>query len=172
MQATTHRLARILAAGVLGASIAAAAAPAFSDRGGQGHGQHAAPTAEQMQQRVQARLTRMAERLEIKASQQAAWDAYVQKRIAMVQARPQRPDRDADAPTVLRFRAGMAERRAKNLVALADATEDLRKNLDAAQQKVLDRMALRQGRHGARGSRGSHEHGGKQRGEHRRGERA
>src|SRR5690606_23895333 len=80
---------------------------------------------ERMQTRMDQRLDRIGARLEIKASQQDAWDSYRKSLTSVFENRPQRPARDADAATFTRFRAEMAQRRAEHLAAMADATAKL-----------------------------------------------
>jgi hypothetical protein len=76
----------------------------------------------------------------------------------MAGARPQRPGQDADAATLTRFRAEMAQRRAQHMALMADATSKLQEALDPNQRKVLDEMSRRGGGrgHGGPGQRGSH----------------
>ena len=163
------RIARAVSAAVLGATLVATALPAFSQAPGEA-GRTPAPRAQmseadraQMRQRMQARmgqrLDRLAARLEIKASQQDAWAAYRKTVESMLQNRPQRPARDADAATVMRSRAEMAQARAKNLFVMADATAKLQQVLDADQRKVLDEITRNVGRHGRGGHRGGLHHG-------------
>lgn len=166
------RFSRAIAVAFLGTALLAGTAPAFAHERGQGHGgrgsgPHAAQMTEadrakmgeRMQLRMKQRLDRMAARLEIKASQQDAWSAYRQARESMMAgARPQRPGQDADAATLTRFRAEMAQRRAQHMALMADATSKLQEALDPNQRKVLDEMSRRGGGrdHGGPGQRGSH----------------
>lgn len=166
---------RAIAIAFLGTTLLAGTAPAFSHERGQGHGgrgfgPHAgqmtdadrAQMRERMQTRMKARLDRMAARLEIKASQQDAWNAFRQARESMMAgAMPQRPAQDADAATLTRFRAEMAKRRAEHMTVMADATAKLQEALDPNQRKVLDEMSRRGGGrdHGGPGQRGGHRGG-------------
>ncbi len=164
------KFSRAIAVAFLGTALLAGTAPAFAHergqgQGGRGFGPHAAQMTEadraqmreRMQQRMKQRLDRMAARLEIKASQQDAWTAYRQARESMMTgARPQRPGQDADAATLTRFRAEMAQRRAQHMALMADATSKLQEALDPNQRKVLDEMSRRGG---GRGQGGPGRHG-------------
>lgn len=164
-------IARSIAAALLGSAVLVTAVPAVSQPHGEGHrgarmSQMTDADRAQMRERVQARmnqrLDRLAARLEIKASQQEAWDAYRKARASIFEARPQWPGRDADAATMTRFRADMAQRRAQYLATMAEATSKLQDVLEPQQRKVLDEIA----RHtGARGKHGGHRHGGRRGGE-------
>ena len=171
-------IVRSLAVALLGSSMLLTAAPAAaqapetrteSARTGRGAPLTEAQRAElreRMQARMNQRLDRLAARLEIKASQQDAWSAYRSTVQSMFQARPQRPDRDADATTLLRFRADMAQRRAQNLATMADATAKLQQALDPNQRKVLDEVVRNMGGRGKHRGQGyrHHHRGGEQRG--------
>ena len=109
---------------------------------------------ERMQMKMQERTAKMASRLEIKASQQAAWGDYVKARESMFANPPVRPARDADAATIARARADFAADMARRLAVVSDATAKLQAVLTPEQRKVFDEMARRSGRHGHRGDRG------------------
>lgn len=87
-------------------------------------------------------LDRQATMLEIKASQQPAWDAYAAAKFELLtgfdNAKPL--PLDADAATVARRRADRAKATAQSLDKLADATTKLEATLTDNQRKVLDRM--------------------------------
>ena len=158
------RISRTVAAALLGTALVASAVPALSQSPGEGgRGPRAgqlseadrAQIRERMQARMNERLERMAKRLDIKPSQEEAWNAYRAARTSGFGAMPQRPARDADAATLTRFRAEMAQRRAQHMAVMAEATAKLQEALDPEQRKVLDEMARRGGRHGHHG----HHHG-------------
>jgi len=167
-------LVRSLAAVLLGSSVLVTALPASAQapqqRSESARPQRGAPMTEaerteRMQARMSQRLDRLAARLEIKASQQEAWSAYRGTLQSMFQNRPQRPATDADAATLLRFRADAAQRRAQHLARLADATAKLQQALDPNQRKVLDEIARSQGGRGKfRGGHAPYHRGGEQRG--------
>jgi hypothetical protein len=164
-------IARSIAAALLGSAVLVTAVPALSQPQGEGArgarmsqmtDADRAQMRERMQARMNQRLDRLAARLEIKASQQNAWEAYRKARASIFETRPQRPARDADAVTTTRFRAEMAQRRAQYLATMADATAQLQDVLEPQQRKVLDEVA----RHaGPRGAQGGHRHGGPRGGE-------
>jgi hypothetical protein len=174
-------IVRSLAAALLGSSVLLTAAPAAaqapetrteSSRPARGapptEAQHA-ERRERMQARMNQRLDRLAARLEIKASQQDAWNAYRSNVQSMFQDRRERPAPDADAATLLRFRADMAQRRAQHLATMADATAKLQQALDPNQRKVLDEIARSMGARGKhRGHGQRHHRGGEQRDRHGR----
>ena len=86
---------------------------------------------------VQARLDRMAKQLNIDASQQGAWNRYAQTVQGMIGTGLQRPAKDADAATIVRFRAQLADAQAHKLAQLADATATLQQALNPDQRKTL-----------------------------------
>jgi hypothetical protein len=157
-------LARSIAAALLGSAVLVTTVPATAQPYGEGQrgprmSQMTEADRTQMRERMQARinqrLDRLGARLEIKASQQDAWQAYRATITSAFEARPQRPARDADAATLMRFRAERAQHRAQRLVTLADATAKLHAVLEPQQQKVLDEVVrqvthrgMRAGRHG------------------------
>jgi len=99
---------------------------------------------EHRQQWIHERLERAANRLEIKASQQDAWQAFAQSVEAFATppaATP--PGRDADAAAIARFRADRAAEAARKLSVVADATSRLQGVLTPDQRKVFDEMAHR-----------------------------
>ncbi|MGH8666830.1 MAG: Spy/CpxP family protein refolding chaperone [Burkholderiales bacterium] len=167
-------IARTIAAAVLGSTVLVTAAPALSQPHGEGHRfqrmsqmteADRAQMRERMQTRMSQRLDRLAARLEIKASQQDAWQVYRKARASIFENRLERPARDADAATFTRFRADMAQRRAQHLAAMAEATATLQQALEPQQRKVLDEIVRQSGAHGKhRGHRdgprrGGHHHG-------------
>jgi hypothetical protein len=116
-------------------------------------GQHGA-------QHVQGHLDKLAERLEIKASQEAAWQKFsaafrdtmhLQATIGHPQMGEGSRAGDADATALARQMADRAKERAQKLGELADATATLRQGLNADQRLVFDEAA----RHFAR----EHGHG-------------
>lgn len=106
-----------------------------------------ADMAQRHQAMVQRRLDDAAARLEIKASQQAAWQAYAAtvKDLAESEGMPPRPDADADAATIARQRAERASAFARKLGAIADATAKLQGALTAEQKSVLTELTRNAG---------------------------
>ncbi|HWY72134.1 MAG TPA: Spy/CpxP family protein refolding chaperone [Burkholderiaceae bacterium] len=103
---------------------------------------HAARVHEYMQQNMQRHLDHLAARLEIRASQQEAWNAFAGAVRAMVPATPPEPPaQDLDAAARARRAADRAADRAKRLGQLADATSKLQQALDPPQKQVLNEVA-------------------------------
>jgi hypothetical protein len=118
---------------------------------------------------------KMAERLEIKASQQAAWQAFITSLEATMEPPSKRVEQKTDAASIARMRADMAAVHAQKLAQIADATAKLQEVLSPDQRTTLDQMAARfaehrggrhffhhEGEHGGCGGHGrehDHEHG-------------
>jgi hypothetical protein len=113
---------------------------------------------EWMAARMKARLDTMANRLEIKASQQGAWDSFAKAVSAMPALSIKRPDPDADAATLARFGADRAAAFAAKLAQVADATAKLQAVLTPEQRQTLNQMARKfahRARHWGHGEDGS-----------------
>ncbi len=93
---------------------------------------------EHMREYQHMRLNKLANRLEIKASQQSVWEAYVKSVEAMPEKHADAPGHDADAATIAHDRADRAAEFAKKMADIADATASLQKVLTADQQKVFN----------------------------------
>jgi cell pole-organizing protein PopZ len=119
--------------------------------------------AQHRQEHIKVRLAKMAERLEIKSSQQNEWQAYVkvieESTSVPHMARASDADADADAATLTRKHADFAAAHARKLAAIADATAKLQSVLTPEQRKTLDQMA----RHFHRGKHHDHLHGDRRR---------
>jgi hypothetical protein len=98
---------------------------------------------ERMHEHMKARLDKLAERLEIKSSQQAAWEEFAKSVEPLVEPGVKKPNDDADAATIVRYRAERATEFAKKLTGIADATAKLQKILTADQRKILDQVSRR-----------------------------
>lgn len=100
------------------------------------------PNADMRAHWTKAEMEREANWLEIKASQQSAWDAYVAAHIDLMHAldnfQPLAPNVDAGA--AMRQHAERTEAFAQSLATVADATEKLQSVLDDNQRKVLNRI--------------------------------
>ena len=96
---------------------------------------------EQMHERIKNRLDKLAQRLEIKASQQAAWGEFAKSVEALAEHAAQKPGDDADALAISRYRAERATEFAKKLTLIADNTAKLQAALTADQQKVFNQMS-------------------------------
>ncbi len=140
----------LFAAGLaLAAAVPAAASPGY----GPGMREMTPEMQQRMQSRQQAHLDRMANRLEIKASQQDAWQAYVKVHQEMFDGSMKPAPKDADATTIARHRADMAAKMAQKLALHADATAKLQSVLTPEQAKTLADMTRQPmgGRHGGKG---------------------
>jgi LTXXQ motif family protein len=145
-----------IAALSLSAVISCFSVPAFSDNAASTEAtfQHTTPRVDwcdqpggrhaRLSMRLRARLDRMADRLEISASQQGAWGAYRAVVIGLADGSPPtRPAANADAASVLHYRAERAGEIAQTLAKLADATSTLQAALSPEQRAVLDEMTHR-----------------------------
>lgn len=134
----------IVKVAVAATALVARAFPLASSAHDRGDGcdQHHRMDPEQRAKFARQHLEREAAMLEIKASQQAAWDAYVGARLDLMasfdKTKPLAPD--ADAAAMARQRADRAEAMAQGLGKLADATAKLQAALTDDQRKVLDRV--------------------------------
>jgi LTXXQ motif family protein len=121
--------------------------------------------AKHRQEWIKHRLDHLADRLEIKASQQAAWQAYT-KTIESIVGQPlKKPEGMLDAAGMTRMRADRAAAGAQKLAQVADATAKLQEVLTPEQRVTLNQAVARAGQrfhgrfHGG-------EHGQGQQGEH------
>lgn len=104
---------------------------------------HEQMSPEKMHEHMKDRLDKLAERLEIKSSQQAAWSEF-SKSVGMLAERSEKkPNDDADAATISRYRAEKATEFAKKLTKIADAIAKLQKVLTEDQRKTLDQASRR-----------------------------
>ena len=136
-------ISAVLVAGIGLVSSSAAEPPAAS--GDAAHERMGRPWA----QHLQSHLDRLAERLEIKASQQDAWQKFTAAVTETMEdhgpdghgAKGHEPGADLDAAALARRHAEQAQRHAQHLLQLADATAALEASLGANQRKVLDEVA-------------------------------
>ena len=96
---------------------------------------------EKMCERIKSRLAKLAEHLEIKSSQQAAWEAFSKSVESLAERRVILPNEDADAVTILRYRADTTSEFAKKLTGIADATAQLQTVLTEDQRIILNQAA-------------------------------
>jgi LTXXQ motif family protein len=94
------------------------------------------------QVRLKISLANIAERLEIRSSQQNAWQAYTRAIEDAVGALPKHPDvhPDADAATITRNQADFAAVRARSAARIADATATFQAVLTPEQRKTFDQI--------------------------------
>lgn len=134
------------------------------------HCNHPQMTQEQMQQsmqeRMKTRMDRLAQRLEIKASQQAVWEGFAKSFETLPEHNAKMPADDSDAATIARYHADRAAEMAGKLTKIADATAKLEAALTPDQRKIFDQTAqlFLHHRHGA-----DFGHHGMERGEMRHG---
>jgi hypothetical protein len=96
---------------------------------------------------IEHRLDSAASRLEIKASQQSAWQAYAAAVHALGEADAAKPATEADAASIAREHADRATAFARKLTVIADATARLQGVLSPEQKSVLDQIAREAGPH-------------------------
>jgi HD-GYP domain-containing protein (c-di-GMP phosphodiesterase class II) len=94
-----------------------------------------------LHEHFKARLDKLAERLEIKASQQNAWDAFSKSLEALIEHKVKTIDENADAATIARYQADRANEFAGKLNVVADATSTLQKSLNEEQRKILNQVS-------------------------------
>jgi hypothetical protein len=112
-----------------------------------GSGEQKQISTEKMHEHFKARLDKLANRLEIKSSQQAAWEEYAKSVESLAEHGAKRPAHDADAATISRIRADRATESAKKLTVIADATAKLQKALTEDQQKILNQVLRQHSQH-------------------------
>lgn len=135
----------------VGALLAAATLPALAspaDPGptqGMGPGQGMGPRngtnpdmREMVRENIQARMDRLAARLELKASQQAVWKDFVQTVMQVTEIKLKHPGPNATAAEVAHFRARKAKKLAEVLERIARKTDKLEAALTKEQRAVLD----------------------------------
>jgi hypothetical protein len=98
---------------------------------------------EKMHEHMKVRLDRLAERLEIKSSQQAVWEEFAKSVEMLADRNAKKPNDDADAATISRYRAEKATEFANKLNRIADATAKLQTALSEDQRKILNQTAHR-----------------------------
>ena len=98
---------------------------------------------EKMQEQMKARLNKLAERLEIKSSQQAVWEEFAKSVWPLTEQTVKRPGDDADAVTVARYRAERATDFARKLSMIADTTAKLQNVLTDDQRKIFNQESHR-----------------------------
>ncbi|HKQ31368.1 MAG TPA: Spy/CpxP family protein refolding chaperone [Burkholderiales bacterium] len=145
MKSKSVSLARILAALAVAGGLAVASVPASSQPGTDGN---TATQHEHMRKHIGQRLDKMAARLQITPAQQTAWTQYRNAVEAQVGTPSAPPAADADAASVVRWRAQRASDAARKLNVVADATATLQAVLSSEQQKTLGDIVRREGRFG------------------------
>lgn len=139
------------AAAIVLSSFLIASVPAHAQEHGR-HGQHAqAADGHDSQAWAKRRIDKEAGLLEIKPSQQSAWDEYAAVKLdiaaSFAKGRHAPAPEGQDAAGLLRQRAEHMAEAAKNMTRLADATEKLQAVLSAEQKTVLKRLVAEHGMH-------------------------
>ena len=94
-----------------------------------------------MQERIKTRMDRLAQRLEIKPSQQGVWEDLARSIESLPDWNAKRPADDADAAAIARYRAERAAEMAGKMTKIADATAKLQSALSEDQRKILNQTA-------------------------------
>jgi hypothetical protein len=115
-----------------------------------GHCDHEQMSSGKMHEFMKSRLEKLAARLEIKSSQLAPWDEFAKSVELLSEKHVKEPGLDADAATVMRYRAETAAELARNLASIADSTAKLQAVLTEDQKKILNQASHRylHGRYG------------------------
>jgi hypothetical protein len=103
--------------------------------------------AKHRQEMMQEHMNRLADRLEIKASQQAAFQAYAKTLGSFGEWPANKPEAKTDAASIARRHADMAAAMAQKLAQVADATAKLQEVLTPDQRKTLDQIVAHAGHH-------------------------
>lgn len=106
---------------------------------------------EHFREHLKARLDRLAARLEIKASQEPAWETYTNA-VEGLMTHPEhkadmKNETEEDAAAMIHHRAEHAAEKAKKLAELADATDKLQAALNENQRKLFNHEVSRQMEH-------------------------
>lgn len=106
------------------------------------HGMEHNGTAEERAQWIKKHLDHEAAMLEIKASQESAWEAFSAASLELMANFGERKPlaADADAAAIIRQHAERSAAVAQNLAKLADAADKLQAVLSEDQRKVFDRI--------------------------------
>jgi len=123
-----------------------------------GHDEQKQMAPEKMHEHMKARLDKLAERLEIKASQQTVWEEFAKSVEPLAERSVKKPDEQADAAAIARYRADRATEFAKKLTVIAEATAKLQAVLTENQRKTLN-LASRHFLHNGHGRGLDHDQG-------------
>lgn len=164
MNALPRRFTRHLAAAAVAVAIVAGAgSAALAAADATPMPPAAAEWAKHRQEWIGERLDHVANRLEIKASQQDAWQAFAKSVQALAPGQRMPPAAAGDAAAMVRSRADAAAEKAKKLAQIADATAKLQSILTPEQRTTFDQVVRETlGHAGWR----HHEHDGPMRGGH------
>lgn len=124
------------------------------------------PNPEKIQAYIESRLDQLAKHLEISTSQQFVWLEFKKSIIAITDQDMPKPNLDADAASIARFRAERATEFANRLTVIADSTLKLQGILTADQQITFNNISQHLLSHDHQWKRMSHMHHHKQETEH------
>jgi hypothetical protein len=142
-----HRIVRpALGALIIAASVGAAWAADPAADPGSAMARHRQEWAQHRMEWVRAKLDMDANRLEIKSSQQSAWQEYAKARTALADRNFTRPAGEMDPAAMAKQHAERAAEGARKLAVLADATAKLQSVLSPEQRMTLAQIS----RHGMR----------------------
>lgn len=150
------RLVAFAAIGCAAAVSVMGSAPAYAVPVAPHDDQH--DWARQRQEFFKKRVDAMANRLEIKASQQGAWQTFVGALEAAADWPATPAEAKTDAASIARRHAERAAAWAQKLGQIADATAKLQQVLDPEQRKTLDQIAAHFEHRGHHFHHGDNEH--------------
>jgi hypothetical protein len=127
----------IIVAGLILISTLSSAVMATSD----GYSDSRKPSAEKIHEQMHQMLDKLAARLEIKASQQGAWEEFSKSIEFLPEQHINNPSDEADAASIAKYRADRAADFAKKLAKIADATAKLQAVLSDDQRKILNQVS-------------------------------
>lgn len=109
----------------------------------EGHCDAMQVSAEEKHEYMKTRLDKLAARLEIKSSQQVAWDDFSRSVEALAERHAKEPKDDADAAAILHYHAERAAEFAKKLTVVADASAQLEAVLTDNQKRAFSQVSRR-----------------------------
>jgi hypothetical protein len=98
-------------------------------------------TSDSMSEHIKLRLEKLSQRLEIRSSQQAAWEKFARSVEMLAEHNIPQPGNDADAAAIAHYRADRTAAFAKKLSVIADTTDNLQKVLTEDQRKIFNQEA-------------------------------
>jgi hypothetical protein len=107
------------------------------------HAEHMEACHGGMHEFMKDRLERLSDRLEIRSSQLAAWEAYAKSVEALSEHPGKEPGEDATATDISHYSAERAAELAKRLSNVADSTAKLQSVLTPEQNKILNQASHR-----------------------------
>ncbi len=127
----------IIVAGLILIATVSSAVMANSD----GYSDSRKPSAEIIHEHMHHMLDKLAARIEIKASQQGAWEEFSKSIEFLPEQHISKPGDDADAAAIAKYRADQAADFAKQLAKVAAATAKLQTVLSEDQRKILNQVS-------------------------------